>query len=197
MVKPCDQLLADDIRAYAQGGEAARPFIDATLQNIISEGIAALVESDGEELDDEMIAELERAQQRRRWFGHLLKGMGEAGESREEVGFNEYCVRESTRVLEAQAQFAGVLEACRERGVDGLLNVPSVRAATYVALAMGYRKNVQTSESVLANLCHVPSAGAVAETLVTDNAQVRQALDHVSLEKLAILDLPGFLAQLA
>src|SRR5229473_4247977 len=56
MVKPCDQLLTDDIRAYASTGEAARPFIDANLQNVISHGIGELIEIDGEELDEDLIA---------------------------------------------------------------------------------------------------------------------------------------------
>ena len=46
LVKPCDQLLADDIRAYAARGEADRPYLGADIQNVISAGISELVETD-------------------------------------------------------------------------------------------------------------------------------------------------------
>ena len=59
LVKPCAQLLLDDIRAYAVRGEADRPFLRGDIQNAVADGIAALIESDGEELEDDFLAVLD------------------------------------------------------------------------------------------------------------------------------------------
>src|SRR5689334_12155399 len=53
LIKPCQQLLLDDIRSYAARGEADRPFLRGDMQNSVADGIAALVESDGEDLDED------------------------------------------------------------------------------------------------------------------------------------------------
>src|SRR5579859_2174261 len=101
MVKPRDQLLIDDIRAYAEVGEVARPFIDAKLQNVISEGIAALVESDGEELDEDMIAALEEVRERKERFRKLLVAHEEPPQENALIPFEDYLKSELPRMLEA------------------------------------------------------------------------------------------------
>ncbi|MGH7878854.1 MAG: hypothetical protein ACREQD_05100, partial [Candidatus Binataceae bacterium] len=82
MVKPCDQLLSDDVRAYAATGEPARPFIDANLQNIISDGITELIETDGEHLDEDMVEALDEAKRQKERF---QAGMNEPVENIREI----------------------------------------------------------------------------------------------------------------
>src|SRR6266851_7523583 len=165
MVKPCDQLLMDDIRAYAEGGAAARPFIDVKLQNVISEGIAVLIESDGEELDEDMIAALELVRQRKEALHNSLRVSGQAREDAGAISFEEYFRRESSPILVALAQSAGALEVCRERGFDGLLNVPSVRAIAGLTLALPHARSSQGEQTnAMPDLCHAPCAAATADT---------------------------------
>src|SRR5229473_1916111 len=126
MVKPCDQLLIDDIQSYASSGEAARPFIDVKLQNIISEGLAALVESDGEELDEDMIAALEEGLVQKEQF---LSGMQQAQLPRsipERIPFAQYFDMTAQVVAKAFADRAGVLKKCEDRGIGGLLMMRTV-----------------------------------------------------------------------
>jgi len=194
MVKPCDQLLIDDIRAYLDSGEAGRPYIDANLQNVIGEGIAAMVESDGEDLDEDMIAALEAARGKRSWFSELAEILGDAPS--ESLSFEAYSERETPRLLEAQAQFAGVLETCRARGFEGLLTIPSVNIATKAILALAFNGNFlgrEPGDRTYLDLCHAPSAAAVAKTMVSDDAFLRQLLTQVTPQKLEISDLPSFL----
>jgi len=194
MVKPCDQLLIDDIRAYTQGDDAARPFIDAKLQNVISEGIAALVESDGEELDEDMIAALERVKQGKESLHDSLRTCGQPQEDAGAISFEEYFQRESSPILAALAQFAGALELCRERGFDGLLNVPSVRAIAGVTLAFAHARGLQGEPTGAAlDLCHAPCAAATAEAFVSEDSHLREMLARVPLVNLEVIDLPGFL----
>ena len=44
MVKPCDQLIADDLRSYAATGQPDRPLVGAQIQNAITQGIAELID---------------------------------------------------------------------------------------------------------------------------------------------------------
>ncbi len=194
MVKPCDQLLIDDIRAYVQTGEAGRPSIDANLQNVIGEGIAAMVESDGEDLDEDMIAALEAARGKRSWFSELAELLSDT--PRESLSFEAYCERETPRLLEAQAKLAGTLESCRARGFEGLLTIPSVSVATKSILALTYGRTHlgwEDDDRAFRDLCHAPSAAAVADTLVSDHVFLRQVLAQISPEKLTVSDLPSFL----
>src|SRR5579859_4123269 len=73
LVKPCDQLIADDIRAYAERGQAERPYAGAEIQNIISDGIGELIETDGEELDEDMMAALKETRQRKERFAEEIR----------------------------------------------------------------------------------------------------------------------------
>jgi hypothetical protein len=199
MVKPCDQLLIDDTRSYASTGEAARPFIDAKVQNVISEGIAALVESDGEELDEDMIAALEEVRERKERFRNLLVAHEEPPQEDAWISFEDYRKSELPRMLEARAQVAGVLESCRKRGFEGLSELPSVRAANGVTLSFAYGQGFQgwvPKGSDFFDLCHVPCAAAVADQFVTDDSRLRQALTRVPLGNLEIIDLPGFLRKI-
>jgi hypothetical protein len=199
MVKPCDQLLTDDIRAYAATGAADRPFIDANLQNIISDGIGELIETDGEELDEDMVALLREVRGRKERFRDLLRAPDDRAESGD-LTFDEYLRREMPLVLEAHARAAGVLDACRARGVDGLFNLRSVRAAIGVVLSYAYGQSFEgwsPKGSDFFDLLHVPCAAAVAETFVTDDARLQKAISRVPLEGFEVLDLPGFLQRVS
>ena len=199
MVKPCDQLLIDDVRAYSTRGEADRPYVSADLQNTISAGISELVETDGEELDQDMMAALEAARQRKEWFRGLLKAHDETVAELRDIDFEEYFNSELASVLEAHARFAGVLEACRERGLDGLFDLPSIRAAAGIVLSFAYGQRFQgwtPLESDSFDLGHVPCAAAVADTFVTNDARLREALSRVPLDGFEVIDLPQFLARL-
>jgi len=64
MTKPCESLLRDDLLAAARS-ETPRLTIDANTQNILSEGLADLIETDGEELSEELVELLEAARAQR------------------------------------------------------------------------------------------------------------------------------------
>lgn len=200
MVKPCDQLLIDDMRAYATRGEADRSYVSPDFQNTISAGISELVETDGEELDEDMVVALEAARQRTGWFRELLKAPDHDVAEPRDIGFEDYFKSRLPSVLEAHAQSAGVLEACRERGLDGLFDLPSIRAATAIALSFAYCRRSRGwafAESDSHDFAHVPCAAAVADTFVTNDARVREVLSCVPLDGLEVVDLPEFLARMA
>jgi hypothetical protein len=204
LVKPCAQLLADDIRAYAARGEAERPYLGADVQNIMSAGMAELIETDGEDLDEEMVSAL---QETRRHKDRFLAGMTEAQEGIEpiseapasEMSFEQYFAKTAPMFAERLAHSLGVAEACGRRGIDGLLTLKSVRISVGAALFLTYERAFE-GESVqigdAADVQHAVSAAAVSETFVSDDARIRKLLSRVPLDSFEATDLPGFLQKL-
>jgi hypothetical protein len=195
MVKPCAQLIADDVRSYAARGTADRPYISADLQNTISDGISELIETDGEELDEDMVAafEAERSQPQR-----LRELLARETKVDHPKSLDEYFQTELPRALEACASNTGMLEGCRSRGIDGLREVRSIRAATSAVLSLEYGRSLDgldEKETQALDLRHVPCAAAVADTFVTDDRNLRQALSRVPLDNFEVIDLPDFLAR--
>jgi hypothetical protein len=195
MVKPCAQLITDDVRSYATRGTADRPYITADLQNTISDGISELIETDGEELDQDMVAafEAERSQPLR-----LQELLARKTEGEHPKSLDEYIELELPRMLEAYATNVGMIEACRSRGIDGLRTVRSVRAATSAVLSLEYGRGLNgrgVNEGPAPDLRHVPCAAAVADTFVTENRDLREALSRVPLDNFEVVDLPDFLAR--
>jgi hypothetical protein len=203
MVKPCDQLLTDDIRAYAATGAADRPFIDANLQNIISDGIGELIETDGEELDEDLIAALEETKRRKENFRAAMRAMLESvRELTKSAGtsFAEYFDLGAQTFVERVIERRGLLSECKRRGIDGLLQIRSVRMMVGETLSYLYGLTFEERSASLGDsidMLHTVSAAAVAETFVTDDATLRRLVARVPLEGFEVLDLPGFLQRVS
>jgi hypothetical protein len=199
MVKPCDQLLIDDIRSYAATGTAARPFIDTDLQNIMTDGIAELVESDGEELDEEMIAALEAARSQKASFLDHLRDAAASGPAAS-VTFAQYFADAAPTMVRSLARSTGVAEACELRGLDGLLELRSVRMSVGASLSFNYTRTREAASipgGDSRELIQAVSAAAVAGTFVTDDAQLRRLLARAPLDNFKVIDLPAFLREIA
>jgi hypothetical protein len=202
MVKPWDQLLSDDLRAYAATGEAGRPFIDTDLQNIITDGISELIETDGEELDEDMIAALEESKRRgerfRTTIGELLGDMRQAESPVAEL-FPEYFEAAAVPLAEKLAERHGVLGECKQRGIDGLLRIRSVHMILGATLSSLHESAVgeppRSSNSI--DVRHAVSAAAVAKTLVTEDGQLRRVLERVPVDDFEVVDLRTFLQTVA
>jgi hypothetical protein len=201
MVKPCDQLIADDIRSYAATGQPDRPLVSVQIQNAITQGIAELIESDGEEFSEEIAEALDETRQRKE---HFLQGMRVAQQQLTalvetlpaRMSFEDYFQRAAGMTVERFAQRAGVLEGCRERGIAGLLKIRSVRAAVGIALSYIYGQIFEgwaTAPSDSIDLLHGPSAAATAEIFVTNDHRLRAAIERVALEDLRVMNLAEFL----
>lgn len=203
LIKPCEQLIADDIRAYAARGEADSPFIHGAMQNAVSDGIAELIESDGEEIADEFVAVLDESRRQKERFLAGLRRVSEIavpGEPRADVtesSFAEYWRAHAPRIAMAFAERAGVLEGCERRGIDGLLGLRTVRAAVGVALAMAYGQGhggASASDGGASEIHHVVAGAARAEIFVSENAAVRSLIERIPLEGISAVGMAGFLA---
>jgi hypothetical protein len=202
MVKPCDQLIADDIRSYAAAGAADRPLVNVQIQNAITQGIAELIESDGEEFSEEIADALQDTRRRRERF---VNGMNVAlqeitsltAPAPANIGFAEYFDRSAPAAAELLADRVGVLDACRDRGIAGLLEIRSVRALVGSALSFIYGQTLAGAPPPSADpidFVHLPSAAATAEVFVTNDNRLREALARIPFDNLRLMSLAEFLA---
>lgn len=201
LVKPCAQLLLDDIRSYAARGEADRPFLRGELQNAVADGIAALIESDGEEMEDDFLAALEQARLDKRHFSATLEQVRQHVQaiSRPPSGwssFQQYIEAAASPALKTLADAAGVSGQCHQRGLDALLNLKSVRASVCAGLAPGYEQVPASATQDSTTLHHPVCAAAVAESFISDISASRDLVSRLSIEGLSVTGLPEFLKAL-
>jgi hypothetical protein len=201
LVKSSAQLLLDDIRAYAARGEADRPFLRGDMQNAVADGIAALIESDGEELEDDFLAVLDQARQEKQHFAAALDRIRQAAEAISKptsgwADFQQYFDVAAPPALEKLTEQAGVADVCRERGFNGLLKIKSVRMSLCAGLASIYERMIVGATANSTAFHHPVCAAAVAETFVSDSASDREFLARLPIEGLTVTSLPEFLKQL-
>ena len=201
LVKSCAQLLFDDIRTYAAQGEADRPFLRSEMQNAVADGIAALIESDGEELEDDFLAVLDQARQEKQHFFAALEQVRQEAAAIASLpsgwrSFEQYFDAAALPVLETLVEWAGASNPCRERGLDGLLNIKSVRMSLYAGLTPAYEQVTTGAAVNSTTLHHLVSAAAVAETFVSDIAAYREFMARMPIEDLNVITLPEFLKRL-
>jgi hypothetical protein len=201
MVKPCDQLIGDDIRSYAANGAPARPFVDVQIQNAITQGIAELIESDGEEFSEEIAEALADTKRRKERFvqgmnATLREVLSSVEKVPADIFFDDYFRLTAPRIAEVFAERTGVLEACRDRGIEGLLEIRSVRTAIVIALSCRYGQTFEGSPLSLADsidYLHAPAAAATAEVFVSDDSHLRDALARVGLDNFRVMSMAEFL----
>jgi hypothetical protein len=203
MVKPCNQLIADDLRANAATGEASHPFIGTDLQNIITTGISELIESDGEDLDEDLIDALADSRRQKEKFLAGIKAKQEDGQRAaasvaDKISFSEYFDMAAPPLALEFAEDANVADECMQRGIEGLLQLRSIRMSVGATLSLIYGRVSEKGSPVIrdsGDLIHAACAAAVAETFVTDDAELRRIIGRVPLEKFELTDLPDFLAR--
>src|SRR6266851_3593598 len=189
LVKPCDQLLSDDIRAYAARGEAERPFAGADVLNVLSEGISTLIETDGEEIDEDMRELLEQTRRQKEQFvsgtrNSLEESPSLTDASLEQPAFEHFFQSRIPADAEDFASRAAFLEQCTERGLDGLTQLKSLRMLLGFKLSYLYGRAFENLAPLRSDSAfhHVVAAAAVADTFVTDDKELRTLLSRVPME---------------
>lgn len=203
LLKPAEELLLDDVRSFAASGVPVSPILRGEPQNAVSAGISALLESDGEEMDEDFVETLEAARRQRESLGAALREM-EDGDSPLSApasvsgGFDQYFRERAVAVAEALAERAGVAPQCRARGIEALLGVKSARMWTGAALALAWAQAVEgraRSAEDLGDAIHALTAAAAADTFVSDDERLRTLSSRAQVPGFAVIDLKTLLAQ--
>jgi hypothetical protein len=203
LLKPCGQLLADDLRAFAAGAEPARPFLRGATQNAVSTGISELLESDGEDLNEDFAHALDEARREREAFVAGLSEFLAECASRftppPDTGtFEEYFERNAPDAAAAFAERVGVGPEFRRRGAEALLALKSARMWVGAALSLACAQSVEGRPSraeEMNEVMHAVTGAAAAETFVTTDARALPWLGRVAIDGLRTADLKGFLME--
>jgi hypothetical protein len=115
--------------------------------------------------------------------------------NREVPTFEEYFEATYRGVLEIMATKAGYLEGCQERGLEGLMEIPSLNVATRAPASLHYANTYlgrlpQQGDS--ADLQHALIASAVG-TLITEDKGLRKALKRANSPYLTFTSLQELL----
>jgi hypothetical protein len=199
LVKACSRLLLDDIRSYLAKGEPERPFLPGHLQNAAADGISTLIESDGEEVEDDFVAVLDQARQEKQYFFAIIERSKQVTETISPpqggwVSFEQYLETVAQPAIESLVELGGATDYCPS-GLTGLLKIKSVRMSIGAALAPGFDR-LGTDAVSSGALHHAVSAAAVAQTYVTENAAIREFLSRLPVAGLEVTSLPTFLKRL-
>ena len=203
LLKPCGQLLDDDLRAFAAGAPAPGAFLRGEMQNAVTTGISELLESDGEELNEDFAQALDEVRREREAF---VAGLGEFlaecvtrfAPPASVEGFEEYFERNAPAAAAMLAERAGVQIAAR--GGEAILTLKSVRMWVGVAMSLacalileGRAMHAEEANEVV----HAISGAAAADTLVTADARALPWVSRVAIDGLRTTNLKGFLTQTA
>jgi hypothetical protein len=204
LIKPCERLLADDVRSFAATGQASSPFLRGEIQNAVSTGIGELLESDGEELGEDFVGALKEARCQKELLLAETRRLAESGELAaspfDEASFDEYLSRNAPAILQALAARAGVDEECKRRGIDALLGVKSVRMWAGGLTALAYERNVEAQpwrEDDFGELMHAVAGAAAGEMFVCGDARGVAPFSRAAVHDLQVMDLQGFLSRAA
>lgn len=197
MLKPCGQLLTDAMRARMLREENPRPLIDANLQNVISEGLSDLIESDGEELNEDLISVLEDACAQREMFdAGFREAIAEIAEDAAGASSRTaYYMRYVPLLTKKLARAAGLVISNPSQ-CDELMEVKSIQAYVVMATSLEYliASNNYSRPTDYSAVVHALGAAEAAQVFVSSDAILREAL-HNPHAPIAVLDLPGFLHQ--
>jgi hypothetical protein len=173
------------------------------MQNAVTTGITELLESDGEELNDDFAEALDEAKREREEFAAgIRESLAQFGERFAQPAaasaFEEYFRHNALEAATALAERAGVGEQCKRRGLHALFAVKSVRMWAGATLSLARAQSLEgrsPSAEDLAEVLHAVTGAAAADTFVTADARALPWLSRVAIYGLQTMDLTSFLIQ--
>ncbi|HTQ24454.1 MAG TPA: hypothetical protein VMI09_07130 [Candidatus Binataceae bacterium] len=205
LLKPCGRLLADDLRAVGAGAQAPGAFLRGAMQSAVTTGISEILESDGEELNDDFTEALEAARRERETF---IADLGEFvaewtarfAPPRESATFEKYFASKAPEAAAELAARAGAGAECARYGGEALLALRSVRmwvgAAMSLACALSAENRTMRAEEAN-EIAHAITGAAAADTFVTADARTLAWVGRVAIDEMRATDLKRFLMETA
>jgi len=194
LVKFHSLLLDDDIRSYAKGEPLSFPFRSLALTPQEFFNPTGKMRRDFLQIIDETQQLKERQfldlKESRRVYQERFKAR---------VGsFDEFWKQAAEITVEHIAGRSGVLQECKERGLDGLLNIKSVRLYVTYYVAYFYYSFVR-GERVLRSDSrdhHHAVSASVADIFVTHDERFARMLRLVPIDGFEVIDLNTLLRRL-
>jgi hypothetical protein len=204
-LKPTSILLTDTIKSYASCGRASASVFKGAEQWEWVRGLPALIlgGTEGDVAARRDVLRIARAQ-----INKFHTGMVESqkwaltmfeqhpGVS-EDWTFERYWKEAAVRFAEDSAQRVGVLDECRARGIEGLLEIPAVRMAVGAALSLIFAQAREKSAQAprpqdSRDLQHAVMAASRATVFVTDDGKLLRTVKRVPMKHFEALRLQNF-----
>jgi hypothetical protein len=204
LLKPCGQMIVDDMRAFASGSDSPGAFARGAIQNAVSTGISELLESDGEDLNEDFTAALDEVRRERGAFvselaEFIAECAGRIAASAATDGFEEYCRNQAPAALAALAERAGIGVELQGGAADVDRAPRSIRMWAGAALSLAWAHGVEhirmRSEDVQEAMHAVIGAGAAAGLFVTADGRALKWISRVPIDGFRISTLKDFLAR--
>ena len=204
LLKPCGHMIADDLRAFASGGGPPGPFERGAIQNAVNTGISELLESDGEELNEDFTAALLQARREREAFvagfaefipdcAGRLPAAAAAGR------FEEYYRNHAGAAVAGLATRAGLGTGLPVGAADLTLVPKSIRMWAGAALSLVWAQAVEREqtrdEDVIEAMHAVTGAGASADLFVTGEDRESRWISRIPVDGFRVSTLKEFLGQ--
>ncbi len=200
IIKPSDMLLTDDIVAFANGTTPPPPLIE------VSPAIRANLERMLSPTTSDTAELIDLAREVREQIGEFRAGMKQSVNKvrpiakqipkKDRPTFDQYWEALSASFAEGWAERVGQLHACRERGIENLLQLRSVRLSVGASLSLTYAhtfEDRQPQQGDSRDLHHAVAASA-ARVFVTNDPQFARVLKRVPVNNFSVSALPEFLA---
>jgi hypothetical protein len=178
------------------GGNAARGFLN-------------MIQSDDADID-ELIAEITARQRKSlEWMRNTTQDVRKKAEALVDrdsslkkelaaVCFEDTWRANAERFACGLAEHAGVLDACRQKGIDGLLTIKSIRLCVSMYLSLFYDHDFEGRSPKKGDYGDILHAlfGAGADVFVTNDCRFREVLSRVPVDDFAVMDLPTFVQRI-
>jgi predicted nucleic acid-binding protein len=193
-------LLEDDIVAYSRGKKMPSHFMapppnftkiftdhgpdHMAILRKIAEDTQKQIQSFRDKMDNSYIK-------------HIRPLAEEIKRQKKQQSFEDYWAELSIPFAELLAKKAGVLAECQERGMEGLLEVRSVRLCTLAQLSLGYSNTYQRTtidRGDSRDMHHAVLASSV-NTFVTHDRRFAGILRRMPVDNFEVIDLKTLLSQ--
>ena len=192
IIKSPDQILRGDIVAYSQNVKLPSHYISPPqdLIQVVVNGRAGYLEtlhrkaSDTQKRTDNFYVEINKA------FRSSVESAGTSKESTKQ-SFEDYWRERSIPFVEQLATSANVLDACKKRGLEGLLEVRSIRLVTVAQLALGYAAtgDLPVTEPEQSRYIQQAVIASAVDAFVTHDQWLADALRRVEVKDFQVIDL--------
>lgn len=220
VVKDSNDLFRDDIKSYAHNGCADTPYYSgkklATLQQSIKD---VIVDYTPEKYAGLYSSIVDPSRQESLQIQDILKNavnmvneavasvasQKEASQAdltkwRKETLFQHFWERQAESWAERFADRSGVLAECKKRGIQGLLEIRSVRMAVGIIIAHLYNYIIEKKKperSDFPDWLHASAAAAITDRFVCHDKRLRRLCGFAPLDDFQALRLPGFMEEVA
>jgi len=200
LLKPVHLLVGDDIKSYVVTGTPSSPFItDPAIQSLVR----SLQRSSDQDIA-ELLSVVEATEKQKEHFSAGMRAIRKKilPEARKLRGrhpsFKDYWKRLAATFAEGFAAHVGVLGACKKRGINGLLELRSLRLAVGMNLSLAYAQTFEgrTPKTGDSRDIHHSVLASAADKFVVHDKEFRRLLSRVPIEDFEVTGLNDLIREI-